>query len=52
VGGKFEIKSDSKTGTYVKIKLPKSNADINNFKPNTELDNPELAPFRGKVKTA
>jgi signal transduction histidine kinase len=52
VGGKFEIISDSKTGTYVKIKLPKSNTDLNNFKPNTELDNPELAPFRGKVKPA
>jgi len=52
VGGKFEITSDSKTGTYVKIKLPKSNADINNFKPNSELDNPELAPFSGKVKPA
>ena len=52
VGGKFTIASDSKTGTYVNIKLPKSNADVNNFKPNTELENPELAPFKGKAKLA
>ena len=53
VGGLFDVASDSKYGTTVRIKLPKSNAKIDNFKPtNKEIDNPELAPFNGKAKPA
>lgn len=52
VGGKFSVVSDSKTGTLVKAQIPQNYSDVNNFKPNTELDNPELDMFKGKVKPA
>jgi signal transduction histidine kinase len=53
IGGQFDVVSDSKYGTTVRIKFSKSNAKIDKFKPvNKELDNPELAPFNGKAKPA
>jgi DNA-binding beta-propeller fold protein YncE/signal transduction histidine kinase len=53
IGGKFDIVSDSKYGTTVRIKLPKADASVDGFKPiNKEADNPDLALFNGKAKPA
>lgn len=40
------------SGTLVKAQILRNNPDVNNFKPNTEPDNPELDMFKGKVKPA
>ena len=51
-GGKFDVVSDSKTGTFVRISLPRYNGKKDSFKPVKKESLEGLEDFTGQQKPA